>query len=53
MDSQGIIDYWSPSTYDFPQNNPNIQFKMKLATDLFQLAKVIHLNYQLQIFSLF
>ena len=51
-DEKGMIEYWDPETggkellriivecIDFPKNN-NLKFRMKLETDLFDLAKVL------------
>ena len=36
-DDKGVIDYWSPSTYEFPTDG--VDFRFKLDTDLYSLAK--------------
>ena len=36
-DDKGVIEYWSPSTYEFPQDA--VSFRFKLDTDLYALAK--------------
>ena len=37
MQTAGVIEYWSGSTYTFPQDQ--VAFSMKLDTDLYALAK--------------
>jgi peptidylprolyl isomerase domain and WD repeat-containing protein 1 len=36
-DDKGVIEYWSPSTYEFPHDA--VSFRFKLDTDLYALAK--------------
>ncbi|KHN21445.1 peptidyl-prolyl cis-trans isomerase CYP71 isoform X1 [Glycine soja] len=36
-DAKGIIEYWSPATLQFPENEVN--FKLKSDTNLFEIAK--------------
>ncbi|XP_062172482.1 peptidyl-prolyl cis-trans isomerase CYP71 isoform X1 [Alnus glutinosa] len=36
-DVKGIIEYWSPATFEFPENEVN--FRLKSDTDLFEIAK--------------
>lgn len=36
-DAKGILEYWSPSTLRFPENN--VRFKLKTDTNLFEIAK--------------
>lgn len=36
-DAKGILEYWSPSTLRFPENN--VRFKLKTDTNLFDIAK--------------
>ena len=36
-DDKGVIEYWSPVDYEFPQES--VSFRFKLDTDLFSLAK--------------
>jgi len=37
-DEKGMIEYWDPETGDFPKST-KLKFRMKLETDLFDLAK--------------
>ena len=37
IDEAGIIEYWSPTTYNMPDN---ILFQYKTDTDLYEFAKV-------------
>ena len=37
-DDKGVIEYWSPKDYTFPSDSVN--FRFKLDTDLYSLAKV-------------
>lgn len=36
-DAKGIIEYWSPVTFEFPENEVN--FRLKSDTDLFEIVK--------------
>lgn len=36
-DGKGVLEYWSPSTLQFPENN--LKFKLKTDTNLFDIAK--------------
>ncbi|KAL4182521.1 hypothetical protein AMTRI_Chr11g93690 [Amborella trichopoda] len=36
-DGKGVIEYWSPTTLQFPENGPT--FKLKTETNLFDIAK--------------
>lgn len=36
-DAKGIIEYWSPTTFGFPENEVN--FRLKSDTDLFEIVK--------------
>ena len=38
LDDHGMIEYWSSSSFEFPNN---VGFKLKIDTDLYEIIKVI------------
>ncbi|CAD7694703.1 unnamed protein product [Ostreobium quekettii] len=47
IDAKGVVEYWSGSTYDFPQ--AAVKFSLKLDTHLYELAKAKSTSRSLEI----
>ncbi len=49
IDAAGMVEYWSTSTYDFPNN---VKFQYKSDTDLYEFAKAPFPSLIIEIISL-